>query len=685
MAKKFKKHMMYGDGKEKMANTHKEHLKLKAKGWGHSKPKSKSPLDLNQTLVRGAGISNFQKGGSTSLTAGDWKGELITKPIMDALVGKKLTEEEQKAANNTKKKETIKRDTEVVKGCMDSSANNYNKNATEDDGSCEYTETPGPDPVVDDIIPIAIDKKKDKKKKDDANRGGDGFEIDLEKTKQKKKKGRKLSVSNNKRNILQRLFNKDGGAGKQDYVNDADARKTIGIEVSKYRRAKNEYLQENPGANKKDKDGNYIDKKYEELENSFNETRNKKYEKYIKVKKKGLFNDKKMTRAEFEKLIKEQNLQKRGDSDVFTGDYYSPLEMNSREKVLRKRSSNSNSHAPFAYKERVGDSTPFYQVGEFDNKEKAMPAKNPIARKKLEEVEVDGNAFDLMGKYGDLKVGKVVDNMQLIGDEKPPQLLGAPAVSAISDFMQLQKEEMYKMLKKPMGSGKNSSGANPSREAQNILSNAQNLSVNMNKIGGWMAENIESISEETESLGSSVANTYLRDILITKKTDEEGQPLTTMIVDNNNDLAIKFRDIADTYNLDSINENIFPKSFKTFETLSTAMRSTMDEAISGLPFNEEGARALINNALKTQEEILSTIHDEESPMHKILEDFAESYPGANLDFFHIDSPYFNLDDVKPIVKDYALKKLRSQHALYSKGKGGVNKLTAEEIIKKFSK
>ena len=673
MAKKFKKHMMYGDGKEKMANTHKEHLKLKAKGWGHSKPKSKSPLDLNQTLVRGAGISNFQKGGSTSLTAGDWKGELITKPIMDALVGKKLTEEEQKAANNTNKKEIVPKK-EVVKGCMDSTADNYNENATEDDGSCVFTDTPGPNP---DIIPIAIDKKKDKKK-DDANNGGDGFEIDLEKTKQKKKKGRKLSVSNNKRNILQRLFNKDGGAGKEDFVNDADARKSIGIEVSKYNKLKNEYLQENPGANKKDKDGNYIDKKYEELENSYKETRNKKYEKYIKVKKKGLFNDKKMTRAEFEKLIKEQNLQKRGDSDVFTGDYYSPLEMNSREKVLRKRSSNSNSHAPFAYKERVGDSTPFYQVEEFDSREKARPARNPIARKELEEVEVDGNIFDLMERYGDLKVGKVVDNMQLIGDEKPPQLLGAPAVSAISDFMQLQKEELYKI----MGSGNVGSA---SRDRENIISNAKSLSSNMNKIGGWLSENIESISEETESKGSSVANAYLRDILITKKTDEEGKPLTTMIVDNNNDLAIKFRDIADTYNLDSINENIFPKSFKTFETLSTAMKSTMDEAISGLPFNEEGARALINNALKTQEEILSTIHDEESPMHKILEDFAESYPGANLDFFHIDSPYFNLNDVKPIVKDYALKKLRSQHALYSKGKGGVNKLTAEEIIKKFSK
>ena len=49
MAEKFKKHMMYGDGKSKMANTKKQHLNLKAKGWGHTKPKS--PLKINQALI----------------------------------------------------------------------------------------------------------------------------------------------------------------------------------------------------------------------------------------------------------------------------------------------------------------------------------------------------------------------------------------------------------------------------------------------------------------------------------------------------------------------------------------------------------------------------------------------------------------------------------------------------------
>ena len=458
------------------------------------------------------------------------------------------------------------------------------------------------------------------------------------------------------------MFNPDRGGGPNDIKY---------AETNKARKAMNSQLRRM----KKDNPDYKNDPKYNDL-------LKKRNARLYRVKRKGLFNDKTYNEKQLQNYLSENNLtggsERLKESGSYTGKYYSPLDLNSREKVLRKRSSNSNSHAPFAYKERVGDSTPFYQVEEFDSREKARPARNPIARKELEEVEVDGNIFDLMERYGDLKVGKVVDNMQLIGDEKPPQLLGAPAVSAISDFMQLQKEELYKI----MGSGNVGSA---SRDRENIISNAKSLSSNMNKISGWLSENIESISEETESKGSSVANAYLRDILITKKTDEEGKPLTTMIVDNNNDLAIKFRDIADTYNLDSINENIFPKSFKTFETLSTAMKSTMDEAISGLPFNEEGARALINNALKTQEEILSTIHDEESPMHKILEDFAESYPGANLDFFHIDSPYFNLDDVKPIVKDYALKKLRSQHALYSKGKVASQTMTNDEIISKYSK
>jgi hypothetical protein len=37
----FKKHMMYKGSKGVMAKTNKEHLALKAKGYGHTKPKLK--------------------------------------------------------------------------------------------------------------------------------------------------------------------------------------------------------------------------------------------------------------------------------------------------------------------------------------------------------------------------------------------------------------------------------------------------------------------------------------------------------------------------------------------------------------------------------------------------------------------------------------------------------------------
>ena len=67
MAEKFEKHMMYGDGKSKMANTKKQHLNLKAKGWGHTKPKS--PLKINQALIENyKGVNKYTRtGGGTRM------------------------------------------------------------------------------------------------------------------------------------------------------------------------------------------------------------------------------------------------------------------------------------------------------------------------------------------------------------------------------------------------------------------------------------------------------------------------------------------------------------------------------------------------------------------------------------------------------------------------------------------
>ncbi len=54
--KQFKPHMMYGDDKSKKANTYKEHLALKKKGWSHSKPGDKDyPKTLN---VEDGGLMN---------------------------------------------------------------------------------------------------------------------------------------------------------------------------------------------------------------------------------------------------------------------------------------------------------------------------------------------------------------------------------------------------------------------------------------------------------------------------------------------------------------------------------------------------------------------------------------------------------------------------------------------------
>ena len=59
--------MMYGDGKSKMANTKKQHLNLKAKGWGHTKPKS--PLKINQALIENyKGVNKYTRtGGGTRM------------------------------------------------------------------------------------------------------------------------------------------------------------------------------------------------------------------------------------------------------------------------------------------------------------------------------------------------------------------------------------------------------------------------------------------------------------------------------------------------------------------------------------------------------------------------------------------------------------------------------------------
>jgi len=618
MAKKFKKHMMYGDGKSKMANTKKEHLNLKAKGWSHTKPKSNSPLDLNQTLVQGAGISNKQYGGATSLSAGEWNGDLMTKPILDAMIGKKLDEKESDTTGGTKK-----------------NSKNTKKETKKSAGYEEYLKDIGAN--VDDVgEDTGVLSEKDWKELNNQ-------------VETKTKDAKEFKVERKKRNALQRFFSKDKSKYKRQLT-------------PKARRAQKEKMRKHLRDG-----GSESDQAYKDMQDQY-------YETFYRVKKKGLFNDKTMSRSELDALIRENLLTKRGSGDNIAGTYYSPLEMNSREKYFSKtKRKNSQGNSPYAYKERVDDNTPFYQVEEVSsiNEKSEQPSKSGDY---AYQEKTKGNVFDLMEKHGVINAKKYGSNLNLIGDEKPPQLLGPSASLAIDDFMKVQKEALYYAKTSKKGTS----------EENAIINNVKQLSSNMNTIGDWITGVLESTDQETESDGSSVANRYLRDIVFTQKTDEEGKPLTTMMVNNNHGLSIKFRDTEGTYTLDSLKENIFPKAFDSFETLSKGMSTVKDEAASGMPFNETASRVLINNALKTEEQILSVIHDEESPLYQFLNDFAESYPKANFDFAHIDSPNYSKEDLAPIVKDYALRKLRKQHALYSNVEQAVSTLSPEEIIKKFS-
>jgi hypothetical protein len=81
--KKYKEHMMYGDGKAEKAETYEEHLKLKKMGWGHKKPpfKMKSPLKGKRGLWDN--IHAKRKRGESPNKPGD-KGYPTAKAIRDS-------------------------------------------------------------------------------------------------------------------------------------------------------------------------------------------------------------------------------------------------------------------------------------------------------------------------------------------------------------------------------------------------------------------------------------------------------------------------------------------------------------------------------------------------------------------------------------------------------------------------
>ena len=393
MAEKFKKHMMYGDGKSKMANTKKQHLNLKAKGWGHTKPKSNSPLDLNQTLVQGAGISNKQYGGATSLSAGEWRGDLMTKPILDAMIGKKLTEEEQKAADAKKK---LKENKEKV--------------TKKDSGYEEYLKD-NPDGLVDGDEGVL--SEEDWKELNEQNT----------ETKKTKKGPKEVKVERKRGNVFGKLFNPKRYNDGDKYTESNKTRRAL---LKEMKQAKKEFGKDSQ---------------------EFKDLEKRRDAKLYRVKRKGLFNDKTLDDAELTDFFENEGITDtgpRGRTGRRTGKYYSPLDMNSREKYFSKKTKRKNSqgNSPYAYKERVDDNTPFYQVEEVSTG--SRKPEQPLQGGMKDEVQIEGNAFDLMEKYGKIDAKKYGSTLNLIGDEKPPQLLGRSASIAIDDFMKVQKDALYK-------------------------------------------------------------------------------------------------------------------------------------------------------------------------------------------------------------------------------------------------
>ena len=92
MEKKFKKHMMYKDCKEVMANTLKDHLKLKKKGYDHTKSKdckTKSPAQMRKTTKgKGRTFRSAEEGaGMTSKGVKEYRKENPGSKLKTAVTG----------------------------------------------------------------------------------------------------------------------------------------------------------------------------------------------------------------------------------------------------------------------------------------------------------------------------------------------------------------------------------------------------------------------------------------------------------------------------------------------------------------------------------------------------------------------------------------------------------------------
>ena len=286
MAKKFEKHMMYGDGKSEMADTNAEHLKLKKKGWGHKKPKTPSPLQINQALIENyKGVNKYTRtGGGTRTPEIDF--DDATKMMARTAVGglsKGIINPKQKKKKNKNKKDNNKKTTDT---------NNFDTNNIDNLVEEDTSLLPPPpennddnglfDPIKEEVVDYSVPT--------DTNNKTDVVEetnIDSEKSKDKKSKNKYKVVSKRK------LFSK-----------------------------KNKFRYDNNTRRRLRQEGR-LDEANERL---------------YRVKKRGLFNDKTMNKDEFNTFKEDENLLRRGNtnSNRVQGDYYSPLEAQSSSYFGRR-------------------------------------------------------------------------------------------------------------------------------------------------------------------------------------------------------------------------------------------------------------------------------------------------------------------------------------------------------------
>jgi len=345
MAKKFEKHMMYGDGKSEMADTNAEHLKLKKKGWGHKKPKTPSPLQINQTLIENyKGVNKYTRtGGGTRTPEIDFSdaNKMMARTAVGGL-SKGIINPKQKK----KKKKDKKNDTKNTINNDNFDSDNIENSVEDENGNNESNDSDGlfdmpEEEVIDYSVPTDTDNKTDVVEKTN---------VDSKKSKDKKSKNKYKVTKKGK------LFSK-----KHKFRYDENTRKRL-------------------------KQEGRLDEANEIL---------------YRVKKPGLFNDKTMNKDEFNTFKENENVIRRGNthSNRVEGDYFSPLEAQSSSYFGRRFTNKGKTPLFFQ--------TPKPQ--DYEDKLLAMQMQNPNIEQDVDKYIsnsslVGDEKLDILGSQANSKV-----------------------------------------------------------------------------------------------------------------------------------------------------------------------------------------------------------------------------------------------------------------------------------------